>query len=37
MSCEDDRAAVAKAHELFDPREFEVWRRDQRIYPILQS
>ena len=32
IACADDDAAVAKAHELFHPNAFEVWRRDQRIY-----
>jgi hypothetical protein len=33
ITCGDDRAAVAAAYELFHPDDFEVWRRDQRIYP----
>jgi hypothetical protein len=37
ISCEDDQAAIAKAHELFDPNGFEVWRRDRRIYPTTPT
>jgi hypothetical protein len=34
ISCADDQAGIAKAYELFHPHDFEVWRRDLRIYPM---
>jgi hypothetical protein len=33
ISCEDDQAAIAKAYEIYQPRDFEIWRRDKRVYP----
>lgn len=33
LSCDDDQAAITRAHELFDPRGFEIWRGKRRLYP----
>jgi hypothetical protein len=37
ISCADDPAGIAKAYELFHPNDFEVWRRDLRIYPTAST
>ena len=35
--CEDDEVAVAKGRELFHPHAFEVWQRQRRVYPVVET
>ncbi len=37
IACEDDEDAIATARSLFKPHAFEVWQRQRRIYPLVES
>lgn len=37
ITCEDDEDAIATARSLFEPRAFEVWQRQRRVYPLVEN